>query len=90
MKPSNPSTHLIYWNKNPSFTYLFSDSSAPDGQTSPPRLQYSTPMFSPAPREKREKKSIHLPRDGPVETPSTHDLYLALSLQADDNDDIDE
>jgi hypothetical protein len=75
-----------------SITYSFVHSfiSAPDGQTSPQRLQFSTPMFSPAPREKREKKSIHVPRDGPVETPSTQDLYSALSLQADDTDNVNE
>ncbi|XP_032239900.2 afadin- and alpha-actinin-binding protein B [Nematostella vectensis] len=55
-------------------------SRSPDGRTSPPKLQFSTPMFSPAPRKTRENRVI-LPREGPITSPTTEDLYHALSIK---------
>lgn len=65
-------------------------SKSPDG----PRLQFSSASFSPAPRNlfstSESRGSPKIPRDGPVENPSTDDLYKALSLKTDKSQFINE
>lgn len=64
-------------------------SRSPDG----PRLQFSSASFSPAPRSlplSESRVSPQIPRDGPVEIPSTDDLYKALSLRTDKSQIINE
>lgn len=65
-------------------------SKSPDG----PRLQFSSASFSPAPRNlfstSESRCSPKIPRDGPVENPSTDDLYKALSLKTDKSQFINE
>lgn len=49
-----------------------------------PNLQFSSASFSPAPRNlllSESRVSPQIPRDGPVEIPTTDDLYKALSLK---------
>ena len=62
---------------------------APEGR----RFQYSAPCFSPAPRTSFLSEtgvSPNVPRDGPVEIPSTEELYRALSLNTDKSQMISE
>jgi len=63
-------------------------SGSPDG----PKLQFSSASFSPAPRNllSETRNSPQVPRDGPVEIPSTDDLYKALSLRTDKSQFINE
>lgn len=56
-----------------------------------PRLQFSSPSFSPAPRSLPSSEvSPQIPRDGPIEIPSTDELYKALSLKTDKSQFINE
>lgn len=58
------------------------------------RLQFSSASFSPAPRNlfpsSETRASLKIPRDGPIENPSTDDLYKALSLTPDKSQEINE
>ncbi|XP_015749443.1 PREDICTED: afadin- and alpha-actinin-binding protein B-like [Acropora digitifera] len=58
------------------------------------RLQFSSASFSPAPRNlfpsSETRVSLKIPRDGPIENPSTDDLYKALSLTPDKSQEINE